>query len=733
MERHHSVRFFLCVMISFVFLFTYGASAVTSYGAAVKINKTKLTLYVKKTAKLKVIGAKTVKWSSSKKTVAKVSSKGVVTALKKGSATITAKAGKKKLTCKVTVKNPTISASSAILYVGDTKQLTVKNAVGTVKWSSSDTTVAEVSAKGLVTAAGAGSATVTAAASGLKLTCRITVKADIVPVPSDDALNVCIATEPDSLDPSKMFTLDQATMLSHLFSGLARCEKKGGKLCFAADMAEELTEPVKGSDGKYTYTYKIRSDARWSDGQPVKAQDFVYAWNRVITEEFDYSYLFEDVARNQDGTLNIKAVDDSTLKVVAEKRTAYWNEFLAHPVTFPVRKDIVEKNASWDRDPSTFVSNGMYILTGWDHDKLISMTRNEDHPNASRAAMKVLNFYLSGDTDRLYEEFTSGALQFVDEIDFSKIDSKYAPYLKEDDNLGTYFLIMNTAQDLSPAGGTRLTATQQNEVRTALNLLIDRDNIVNKVAVGGNRAASSFVPNGIVEADGSEFYKNAGNSSDHIGYWYAGEGSKAKNTAQSMEILKKYYTVANEKVTDFPELTYAFNDDSTHQAIAEAVQSDLDEAGITLTLKPCTWNSYSNTLNSGDFSFARLGWFADFNDALVFLNIWTTDSSYNYGKIGSNDAKYSMDLSDISGYADKSVASGTWKETYDVLMRYISSENDPAIRCKLLHKGEDMLMEAGLVCSLYYYTDSYLISDKVSGYFSDPKGIKFFMYTALSD
>ena len=227
MERHHSVRFFLCVMISFVFLFTYGASAVTSYGAAVKINKTKLTLYVKKTAKLKVIGAKTVKWSSSKKTVAKVSSKGVVTALKKGSATITAKAGKKKLTCKVTVKNPTISASSAILYVGDTKQLTVKNAVGTVKWSSSDTTVAEVSAKGLVTAAGAGSATVTAAASGLKLTCRITVKADIVPVPSDDALNVCIATEPDSLDPSKMFTLDQATMLSHLFSGLARCEKKG--------------------------------------------------------------------------------------------------------------------------------------------------------------------------------------------------------------------------------------------------------------------------------------------------------------------------------------------------------------------------------------------------------------------------------------------------------------------------------------------------------------------------
>ncbi|MBQ6392012.1 MAG: Ig-like domain-containing protein, partial [Eubacterium sp.] len=149
---------------------------VTEVQAAVKLSKKKLTLYVKKSATLKVKGTKKkVTWTSSNKKIAKVTKKGKVTAVKKGKATITAKVGGKKYICKVTVKNPTLSKTSLTVITGKTATLTVANAVGTVTWSSANTSIAKINSKGVVQGIAKGSTTITALASGVKLTCKVTV------------------------------------------------------------------------------------------------------------------------------------------------------------------------------------------------------------------------------------------------------------------------------------------------------------------------------------------------------------------------------------------------------------------------------------------------------------------------------------------------------------------------------------------------------------------------------
>ena len=182
MRKTNPLRMSLCLLLTLLLVMTASFSTLAPVYAAkkAKISKTKATLYVKETLKLKVTGAvKKVTWSSSNKNVAKVSSKGVVTAVKKGTAKITAKTGKQKLTCKVTVKNPTISDSEIAVELTKSKKLKVSHAVGKVKWSSSDPSVASVSSTGVVTGLRAGEAEIAAIASGVKLTCKVDVYTSI--------------------------------------------------------------------------------------------------------------------------------------------------------------------------------------------------------------------------------------------------------------------------------------------------------------------------------------------------------------------------------------------------------------------------------------------------------------------------------------------------------------------------------------------------------------------------
>lgn len=560
------------------------------------------------------------------------------------------------------------------------------------------------------------------------------------------SLSVCLASEPDTLDPALNSAVDGATMIAHLFSGLAKwSQDANGNLILVPDCAEELVNGVNNADGTVTYTYKLRDGLKWSDGKAVTAKDFEYAWWRAASADLaaDYGYMFDVVygfdTDNSCATpeFAVKALDDKTLQVTTKNYVAYWNELLAFPVYFPVREDVVA-NESWATDPSTYVGNGPYVMKSWEHNSLIVLEKNPNYVDADDVTLDVLNCYLSDDANNMLANFKNGEWQMIDDVPTEEMKALAADYPTEyvvAGQIGTYYVIWNVNENILPKTSNLTGAAAeaaQAEIRNAIALLFDRNYIVEEIGQAGQVPASSFVAMGMTNADGSEFYKTAGKGGNpYYGYYDVSVEAFSSNVASAIETLKKYYTWNGTKFTNFPSLTYLYNTSSGHQAIGEYLQSACASIGITLNLVNQEWNTFLNTRKNGDYSIARNGWLADYNDPICFLDMWITGSGNNdaqFGREGHASLKlYDLDLTDISGYTLK-VTKGTWAQTYDTLIGFVKTETDPAKRTALMHKAEDLLMSTGCIVPLYYYTDVFMIDDAVEGFFSNPLGYKYFMY-----
>lgn len=265
------------------------------------------------------------------------------------------------------------------------------------------------------------------------------------------------------------------------------------------------------------------------------------------------------------------------------------------------------------------------------------------------------------------------------------------------------------------------------EIRRALSLLIDR----NEVSMG-QVPASSFVSTGFTDADGSQFYQNAGDNS-YPGYWNT--ESYEANCEEAMEILSKYFDVDERgRLVDFPAISYIYNEGSGHEEIAEMIQYQLASFGIRLNLKSQEWNTFLNTRQVGDYELARHGWIADYNDPINMLDMWTSYSGNNDAQLGrgthGDAAIYDLDLTPW-GF-DIEIENGTWAETYDVLIEVIKNCGTDPVRYELMHLAEDMVMESGCIVPLYYYSDLYTIRNYVTGFGTNPTGMKFFQNTTVS-
>ena len=273
-----------------------------------------------------------------------------------------------------------------------------------------------------------------------------------------DTISVCLASEPDTIDPALNSSVDGATMTAHLFSGLAKWEQDAsGKLILAPDAATELVEGVMNDDGTVTYTYTLRDGLSWSDGKPVTAGDFEFAWKRAASAELgaDYGYMYEVVqgygTENKDD-LAVKALDDKTLEVTLANTVAYWDELLAFPAYFPVREDVVA-NEGWATDPSTYVCNGPYTITGWDHNSVITLTKNEHYVDADQVTMNEIKFYLSDDANNMLTNFENGSWQLIDDVPTNEIANLKVEYPTEfvvAGQIGTYYVCWNINEEILP-------------------------------------------------------------------------------------------------------------------------------------------------------------------------------------------------------------------------------------------------------------------------------------------
>ena len=563
------------------------------------------------------------------------------------------------------------------------------------------------------------------------------------------SIAVCLASEPDTLDPALNSAVDGATLVSHLFSGLAKwAQDENGALVIVPDAAEELVEGVVNEDGTVTYTYTLRDGLKWSDGKPVTAADFAFAWQRAASVELgaDYGYMFEVVDGYADiwaeeppegAALNVKAIDDKTLEVTLANAVSYWNELLAFPTYFPVREDVVA-NEGWATDPATYVSNGAYTMTGWNHNSVITIEKNPNFVDADSILMDKIEFYLSDDANNMVANFKNGTWQLIDDVPTNEMAALKAEYPDEyivAGQIGTYYVCWNVNEDILPASSGLTGVEAENaraEIRNAISLLFDRNYIVEEIGQAGQVPASSFVAMGMTNPDGSQFYQTAGSSEEFDGYYDVSVDAVESNFDQAIEVLKKYYTFdeATFTFTDFPSMTYLYNTSEGHKAIGEYLQSALAGIGITMNLENQEWATFLNTRKNGDYSIARNGWLADYNDPICFLDMWTTASGNNdvqFGKGAHADvAAYSLDLTDLG--VDVKVENGTWADTYDVLIKTIKGCTDNEVRYELMHRAEDLLMSTGCICPLYFYTDIYMLDDSVSGFFSNPLGYKYFMY-----
>lgn len=525
-----------------------------------------------------------------------------------------------------------------------------------------------------------------------------------------------IASEPQSIDPALNSAVDGAIMLGHMFEGLMKWKDSGVETpgsdgtCTNAELTEgqaESYEKVVNDDGTVTYTFKIRSDARWSDGKPVTAGDFVYSWQRLVTPETaaDYNYMIDSVvnaneimAGDMDPTeLAVSAPDDSTFVVTLTSDLPYFLEVCAFPATFPVRQDVTTKedgtpNDQWTFDVATYLCNGPYKLTAWNHNSEIVMEPNEQYYDVANLGPDKITFKLMDDQNAMLSGFNSGELDFIEDVPQAELPDLIASGdLKIVDYIGTYYVCYQTQK--APFDDPR--------VRQAFTLAVDRTFIVDKVTQAGQVPANGFVPAGVYDAAGStgDDFRTVG------GAYYSIEGdadySYEANCEKARELLAEAGYPNGE---NFPVVEYLYNTSDAHKAVAEALQNMWEtELGVKVTLNNQEWAVFLQTRKDGNYSIARNGWIADYNDPMSFLDMWLTGG-------GNNDAQYAN--------AD-----------YDAKIQEAKNTTDPAARMKLMHEAENIIMGQDWALNpLYFYTQKYMLSDRVGGMFYTPLGYFFFSY-----
>ena len=271
-----------------------------------------------------------------------------------------------------------------------------------------------------------------------------------------DSISVTYGSEPDTLDPALNSAVDGATTLVHTFEGIARWElQDDGSYKIGPACAEEMVKGVENEDGSVTYTYTLRDGLTWSDGQPLTAGDFEFAWKRAASDELgaDYGEMYSVVKGYEDGDLAVKAIDDKTLEVTTTNLIAYWDELMAFPVFYPVREDVVA-DEGWATDPKTYVCNGPYSISDWKHNSVITLTKRDDYWDADNISMKEIKWYLSDDQNTNLANWESGDWHFIDGIptnEMARVKKDYADQYVVAPYAGTYYVCWNVNEDILPA------------------------------------------------------------------------------------------------------------------------------------------------------------------------------------------------------------------------------------------------------------------------------------------
>lgn len=549
---------------------------------------------------------------------------------------------------------------------------------------------------------------------------------------------------PESMDPALNSASTGSNTIRLAHAGLMGTQVVDG----APVAAPELAESYVISEDGLTYTFTLRQGLKWSDGSDFFATDIVKAWNRAADPALgaDYGFLYDYIARNEDGTLNVVADDAAgTLVVTLVNPCAYFLELCGFPPFYPVKVEVADSEGAWATDPAKYIGMGPFRMTEFKVDNVAAFEKNPYYWNAENVSLDGVNAYLAEDSIAILAAYEAGEVDFIESMDpaeFERLNATYPGELVMGEQLGTYYILFNVHKDLSPEGKT-LTVQEQSLARKALGMMINRQDEVDYVTMGGEVPATGFYP--VKLADG---YNSDVRTAEGYNTWYAGTASYNKSDVytddmvEAIQILMDLgysYTGSIETgdvmFSDVPAFEFSFNTNATNSAIVQYVQECWNQVGITAVINTEAWATLQIKLGDGDAEASRMGWVADFNDCVNFLEIFISKSGNNYPRLG-------QDLGTYTRYTENTKDAGlgaywglegnqTWAEAYDAVVDQIKAETDPAKRAELCAQAEEVLMATGAVAPLHYYVNPYMKKPNVENLFVLPTGDVIWNYAVI--
>ncbi|AWE08823.1 ABC transporter substrate-binding protein [Lysinibacillus sp. 2017] len=489
-------------------------------------------------------------------------------------------------------------------------------------------------------------------------------------------LNLLIPSEPPSLHPQLASDTTSGAIIESAFEGLTTMVDGEPVLAAAKDYVV--------SDDLLTYTFTLR-DAQWSNGDNVTAQDFEYAWKWALNPEnaSEYSTILYPIKGAESyntgaGTaeeVGVKAIDEKTLEVTLNAPTPYFLELTAFKTFFPINKANAEANPTWYAEADSYVGNGAYTLATWNHSGDIVLEKSETYWDAKNVNIDTVNIamvesettqmtmYDAGEVDYLGAPYGSISLDAIDRL---KSEDK----LNVSNQAGIYWYKFNTKDPVM----------QNENIRKALALAIDREGLIKNIVKGEQEPALGMVPNsvdGFSEDDG--YFKDADYEQAKK---YLDAGLKELGIASAADL----------------EVKVSYNTSEAHSAIAQFIQQGwTDKLGISVKLDNAEWQVYLDKISNGDFQIGRLGWGADYNDAYSFLEM------YNSAANGNNQTGWSSD-------------------EYTKLLNESVVETDPTKRTEKLLAAEAVIMDDMPVAPIYYNTNLFIESDSIENMVPDALG-----------
>jgi oligopeptide transport system substrate-binding protein len=503
---------------------------------------------------------------------------------------------------------------------------------------------------------------------------------------ADQTLRINLSSEPPTFDPSQAQDSASNTVLKTMYEGLTRMNDETGQA--EGGMAEKWDVSADG----LVYTFHLR-DAKWSNGDTVTANDFAFAWKRVLDPNaesaapYAYQLFYIKNAEKFNGgkeitdfnEVGIKVIDEKTLEVTLENPTPYFLGLLSFYTYYPIHNS-VEGNPKWATNKDSMIVNGPFTLTGWVTGQSIELTKNDNYYAKDDIKLSKIDFSLvsSGATELL--SYKSGEFDRAGGPN-GEIPSEQLPIVAKE--LPNEFNRKGIASIYYYEFNLTEKPFDNAKIRKALAMAIDRQSLIDNVSQGGQLPAFGFVPPGIAGANG-EYRADVKDS------YFSEDYTQAK--ALLAEGLKE------EGLDKLPTVTLAYNTSEGHKKIALAIgdmwKKNLD---IDIKLENQEWAVFIENRQNLNYQIARAGWSADYNDPMTFLDTWTTGGGNN-----------------TTGYANPE---------YDKLISEAKTSGDAKVREEKFAAAEKMLIEQDMVIiPLYYYTNNSLVKEYLKGITLDFSG-----------